>query len=100
MSVKKISTEFEWMIKNMVKTCGITQENIECELMTLMRVTVNSCATMYGFSAEEALNRLDPTGNIIEIVATKEKKQQVPKASKEEKQLLKEKKETEKANES
>ena len=103
MSVIQISNEFEWMIKNMIQTCSIAQDNIESDFNRLIRVTVKSCAIMYGFSSEEALSKIDSNGNIIEIVEVKvpkEKKQQIFKISKEAKQVLKEKKEIEKVNES
>ena len=68
MAIESINREFEVFMREMVKMQEYTQENIESELRRLIRVTVNSCATMYGFSAEEALKRLNSNGEIIEVV--------------------------------
>ena len=68
MAIESINREFEVFMREMVKMQECTQENIESELRRLIRVTVNSCATMYGFSAEEALKRLNSNGEIIEVV--------------------------------
>ena len=67
MAIESINREFEVFMREMVKMQECTQENIESELRRLIRVTVNSCATMYGFSAEEALKRLNSSGEIIEM---------------------------------
>jgi hypothetical protein len=105
MAIESVNREFEVFMRDMMKAQECIQENIETELRQLIRVTVNSCATMYGFSAEEALKRLNSNGEIIEtpLVPTqqkeeisKEKKVKIPKVSKEEKAL----KEAEKAKES
>ena len=104
MSVKNINREFEVFMREMMKAQECAQENIETEMRHLIRVTVNSCATMFGFSAEEALKRLNSSGEIIEVPVvsiqkeeiSKEKKVKVPKVSKEEKAL----KEAEKVKES
>jgi hypothetical protein len=67
MAIESINREFEVFMREMVKMQECAQENIESELRRLIRVTVNSCATMYGFSAEEALKRLNSSGEIIEV---------------------------------
>ena len=64
MAIESINREFEVFMREMVKMQEYTQENIESELRRLIRVTVNSCAIMYGFSAEEALKRLNSSGEI------------------------------------
>lgn len=66
MAIESINREFEVLMREMVKMQECAQENIESELRRLITVTVNSCATMYGFSAEEALKRLNSNGEIIE----------------------------------
>jgi hypothetical protein len=96
MSIKNINREFEVFMREMMKAQECAQENIETEMRHLIRVTVNSCATMFGFSAEEALKRLNSSGEIIETSVvhiqkkeeiSKEKKVKIPKISKEEKAL-------------
>ena len=96
MSVKNINREFEVFMRDMMRAQECVKENIETEMRDLIRVTVNSCATMFGFSAEEALKRLNSSGEIIEVPVvpsqrkeeiSKEKKVKVPKISKEEKAL-------------
>jgi hypothetical protein len=67
MAIESINREFEVFMREMVKMQECAQENIESELRRLIRVTVNSCATMYGFSPEEALKRLNSSGEIIEV---------------------------------
>ena len=67
MSVKNINREFEVFMRDMMKAQECVQENIETEFRELIRVTVNSCATMYGFSAQEALKRLNSSGEINEV---------------------------------
>jgi hypothetical protein len=71
MSVKTIMFEIEGLIKN----------------------AVMSCASMYGFSAEEALAKIDSNGNLIKPVVDKEaekaEKQRVKDAEKVEKQRVK-----------
>ena len=105
MSNQIVNREFEVFMREIVKAQECAHENVESELRRLIGVTVNSCATMYGFSAEEALKRLNSSGEIIEVpvvltqqkeVISKEKKVKLPKVSKEEKAL----KEAEKAHES
>ena len=64
----EINREFEVFMREMVKAQECAQENIESVLRRLIAVTVNSCATMYGFSAQEALNRLNSNGEIIEVL--------------------------------
>ena len=76
MAIESINREFEVFMREMVKMKECAHENIESELRRLISVTVNSCATMYGFSAEEALKRLNSNGEIIETpleVPTKQK---------------------------
>jgi hypothetical protein len=67
MAIESINREFEVFMREMVKMQECAQENIESELRRLIEVTVNSCATMYGFSAQEALKRLNSNGEIIEM---------------------------------
>ena len=64
---RELDREFEVFMRDMVKAQECAQENIESMLRRLIGVTVNSCATMYGFSAEEALKRLNSSGEIIEM---------------------------------
>ena len=76
MAINNINREFEVFMREMMKMQECAQENIETEMRQLIRVTVNSCATMYGFSAQEALKRLNSNGEIIEMplkVSTEEK---------------------------
>jgi hypothetical protein len=75
MSVQNINREFEILMRTMVEAQAGAQGNIESVLRSLMRVTVNSCATMYGFSADEALKRLNSDGEIIEIPSKNLKQQ-------------------------
>jgi hypothetical protein len=65
MAIESINREFEVFMREMMKAQECAHENIETELRTLIRTTVNSCATMYGFSAEEALAKLDSNGNLL-----------------------------------
>jgi hypothetical protein len=66
MAIESINREFEVFMREMMKSQECVQDNIESEFRRLIRVTVSSCATMYGFSAEEALKRLNSNGEIIE----------------------------------
>jgi hypothetical protein len=79
MSVKTIMFEIEGLIKN----------------------AVMSCAAMYGFSAEEALAKIDSNGNLIRAVVDKEaekaEKQRVKEAEKQQKEAEKQQKEAGKA---
>lgn len=79
MATESINREFEVFMRGMMKAQECAHENIESELRSLIRVTVNSCATMYGFSAKEALAKLDSNGNILpqisEIPSEEDKKQ-------------------------
>jgi hypothetical protein len=68
MSVKTIMFEIEGLIKN----------------------AVMSCAAMYGFSAEEALAKIDSNGNLIKPVVDKEAEKAKKDAEKAEKQRAKE----------
>ena len=65
MAVESINREFEVFMREMMKAQECVKENIETELRSLIRTTVNSCATMYGFSAQEALAKLDSNGNLL-----------------------------------
>lgn len=67
MSIKSVNRVFEVFMRDMMKVQECGQDNIESELRRLIEVTVNSCATMYGFSAKEALKRLNSNGEIIEL---------------------------------
>ena len=67
MAIESINREFEVFMREMMKSQECVQENIESEFRRLIKVTVSSCATMYGFSAEEALKRLNSSGEIIEV---------------------------------
>lgn len=83
MAIESINREFEVFMREMVKMQECAQENIESELSRLIRVTVNSCATMYGFSAKEALKRLNSNGEIIEVpVVAPIKQKELEKAEK------------------
>jgi hypothetical protein len=64
-------------------------KNIVFEIEGLIKNTVMSCASMYGFSAEEALAKIDSNGNLNKAVIDKEQK-------KAEKQRLMEQKKAEK----
>jgi hypothetical protein len=75
MSVQRVNEQFEWLMRSMVEKHECAQGNIEDEIRRIIRVTVNSCATMYGFSAQEALKRLNSNGEIIEV-SEKNPKQQ------------------------
>jgi len=68
MSVKTIMFEIEGLIKN----------------------TFMSCASLYGFSAEEALAKIDANGNLIKAVIDKKAEKQKKDAEKAEKQRAKE----------
>lgn len=72
MTLESISREFEVFMREMIKAKECAHENIETELRCLIRVTVNSCATMYGFSAKEALAKLDSNGNILPQIPNEE----------------------------
>ena len=65
MAVESINREFEVFMREMMKAQECVKENIETELRSLIRTTVNSCATMYGFSAQEDLAKLDSNGNLL-----------------------------------
>ena len=99
MSIKSVNREFEVFMREMVKAQECAHENIESEFRRLVRVTVNSCATMYGFSAEEALKRLNSSGEIIElpVVAPIQQKEAEKLAKEAEKLRLKEAEKAEKA---
>ena len=97
MSTQRFNEQFEWMMKSMVETHECAKGNIGDEFKRIIRATVNSCAVMYGFSAEEALKRLNSDGEIIEVVISeKEKKLQVKEAEKAEKLKAKEAEKAEK----
>jgi hypothetical protein len=65
MAIESINREFEVFMRDMMNAQECVHENIESELRSLIRTTVNSCATMYGFSAKEALSKLDSNGNLL-----------------------------------
>jgi len=88
MAVESINREFEVFMRDMMKAQQCAHENIETELRSLIKTTVNSCATMYGFSAKEALSKLDSNGNLLP---------QISKVPNEEKARLKELEKAEKA---
>jgi hypothetical protein len=67
MAIESINRQFEVFMRDMVNAQECAKDNIESDFRRLLRVTVNSCATMYGFSAEEALKRLNSSGEIIEL---------------------------------
>jgi hypothetical protein len=90
MSMKSVNEQFEWLMRSMVEKHECAQENIESEFRRVIRVTVNSCATMYGFSAEEALKRLNSSGEINEVPVLPIQKKEAEKAEKAEKLRLKE----------
>jgi len=82
MAIEGINREFEVFMRDMVKAQECAQENIESVLRRLIGVTVNSCATMYGFSAEEALKRLNSNGEIIEVPVIPTQQKELEKAEK------------------
>jgi hypothetical protein len=84
MAIESINREFEVFMREMMKAQECAHENIESELRRLIEATVNSCATLYGFSAIEALAKLDSNGNLIPQVPNQEKAQlkEVEKAEK------------------
>ena len=82
MAVESINREFEVFMREMMKAQECAHENIESELRRLIRTTVNSCATLYGFSANEALAKLDSNGNILPQI-TEIPNQEAQKRSKE-----------------
>ena len=92
MAIESINREFEVFMREMMKAQECAHENIETELRSLIRTTVNSCATMYGFSAEEALAKLDSNGNLIPQISKvpNETKTQLKELEKAEKNRLKE----------
>ena len=82
MAIEGINREFEVFMRDMVKAQECAKENIESVLRRLIGVTVNSCATMYGFSAEEALKRLNSNGEIIEVPVIPTQQKELEKAEK------------------
>ena len=100
MATESINREFEVFMREMMKAQECAHENIESELRRLIRTTVNSCATMYGFSANEALAKLDSNGNIlpqITEIPTQEKKKQSKELEKAEKLRVKDTQKAQKA---
>ena len=112
---------------NQILREGLVPRFVDCDPLTwnmntdevegLIRNTVKSCAALYGFSAEEALAKIDLNGNLISVVkanvdkeAEKAEKLRLKEAEKAEKaeklrlkeaeKALKEAEKTEKANES
>jgi hypothetical protein len=59
------------------------------EIEGLIKNTVMSCASLYGFSAEEALAKIDANGNLIKAVIDKKAEKQKKDAEKAEKQRAK-----------
>ena len=49
-------------------------KNIMSQLEELIKNTVTSCASLYGFSVEEALAKIDSNGNLIRAVKDKAQK--------------------------
>jgi hypothetical protein len=94
MSIESINGQFEVFMRDMMKAQECAQENIESEFRRVIRATVNSCATMYGFSAEEALKRLNSSGEINEVQVLPIQQKEAEKA---EKLRLKEAEKAEKA---
>ena len=91
MAIESINRQFEVFMRDMVNAQECAKDNIESDFRRLLRVTVNSCATMYGFSAEEALKRLNSSGEIIELpVVAPIQQKELEKAEKAEKVRLKE----------
>lgn len=92
MAIQSINREFEVFMREMVKAQECAHENIETELRCLIEVTVNSCATLYGFSANEALAKLDSNGNLLPQISKvpNEEKAQLKELEKAEKTRLKE----------
>jgi hypothetical protein len=99
MAIQGITREFEVFMREMMKAQECAHENIETELRALIRTTVNSCATLYGFSADEALAKLDSNGNLLPQISKvpNEEKTQLKKLEKAEKTRLKELEKAEKA---
>jgi len=74
-------------------------KNIMLEIEELIKNTVMSCASLYGFSAEEALAKIDSNGNLIRAVKGTVDKEALVKqkaTDKAEKQRIKVQKEAEK----
>lgn len=69
MSIESVNREFEVFIRNIMESHKYAKENVENDFRLLMERTVNSCAIMFGFSAKEALKRLDSNGNIVNEVS-------------------------------
>jgi hypothetical protein len=98
MAIESINREFEVFMRDMMNAQECVHENIESELRRLIRTTVNSCAIMYGFSAKEALSKLDSNGNLLpqiskvtnDPILKEAEKQRVKEAEKAEKVLVKE----------
>jgi hypothetical protein len=93
MAIQGITREFEVFMREMMKAQECAHENIETELRCLIEATVNSCATLYGFSAMEALAKIDSNGNLIPQISkvpNQEEKKQSKEAEKAEKARMKE----------
>jgi len=82
MSIESITQQFEWLMRSMVETHECAQGNIESAFRRVIRDTVHSCATMYGFSAEEALKRLNSNGEINEVPVLTSRQKELEKAEK------------------
>jgi|688.fasta_scaffold46231_6 hypothetical protein len=96
MSIQRFNAEFETLMRRMVEAQECAQGNIEDEFRRIIRATVNSCATMYGFSAQEALKRIDSNGEIIEVVVSEKNPKQQKEEEKAEKLRVKEAEKAEK----
>lgn len=92
MAIESINRQFEVFMRDMMNAQECVHENIESELRSLIRTTVNSCATMYGFSAKEALSKLDSNGNLLPQISKvpNDPKPRVKELEKAEKVLVKE----------
>jgi hypothetical protein len=96
--------------KKQLKLLKMSVKSIMFEIDGLIKNAVRSCASIYGFSVEEALAKIDSNGNLIKAVKTplekkvlveqkkveKEEKQRSIEAEKAERLRLKEEKEAEK----
>jgi len=92
--VKSINTIIISNLKFYKSIEKMSVKNIMLEIEGLIKNTVMSCASLYGFSAEEALAKIDANGNLIKAVvdkaAEKAEKQRLKEAEKAEKQRQKE----------
>jgi hypothetical protein len=96
MSTQRFNEQFEVLMRTMVEAQECAKGNIGDEFKRIIRSTVNSCAVMYGFSAEEALKRLDSNGEIIEDVVSEKNTKKQKEEEKAEKLRVKEAEKAEK----